>query len=191
MKPGKGRILILCAPSGGGKSTMAARLMDTFPRIRFSVSATTRAPRAGETDGVHYHFLTPQEFQRRVEAGLFLEHESFYNGTRYGTLKQAVEEMRDSGYFPLLDIDVKGGLRVRSLYPADSLSVFLMPPSLEVLESRLRARGTETEETIRTRMERSAMEVSLAPKFDHTVVNDELERAWSELRSIIETHLFS
>lgn len=186
-----GKLLILCAPSGGGKSTMAKRLMAEFPQIRFSISATTRAPRAGEEDGREYFFLSREEFLEKVATGAFLEHEEFYNGTLYGTLREQVDKMLISGYFPLLDVDVNGGLNVRSMYPDNSLALFLRPPSLEILKERLTARGTESPETIRIRLDRAGMELALAPRFDHIIVNDDLERAYSELRTLVERHLLN
>ncbi len=186
-----GKLLILCAPSGGGKSTMAKRLMADFPQIRLSISATTRAPRAGEEDGREYFFLSRAEFERKVADGEFLEHEEFYNGTLYGTLRAQVDKMLISGYFPLLDVDVNGGLNVRSMYPENSLAIFLRPPSLEILKERLIARGTESPETIQIRLERTEMELSVADRFDFVIVNDNLERAYGELRNLVERHLLN
>lgn len=187
----RGRILILCAPSGGGKSTMSKRLMADHPEIRLSVSATTRAPRAGETHGREYFFLTRESFLEKLEAGEFLEHNEFYNGTLYGTLRSEIDKMLENGYFPLLDVDVIGGLNVKSMMPDDTLSVFLMPPSLDVLRERLTARGTESDETLKTRLERADMELSMAPRFDFTVVNDDLDRAYGELDALITRHLLT
>jgi guanylate kinase len=189
MKPGK--LLILCAPSGGGKSTMAKRLMAEFPQIKFSVSATTRAPRAGEEHGREYYFLTRDEFLMRVKQGDFLEHEEFYNGTLYGTLREQVDKMMISGYFPLLDVDVNGGLNVRSMYPTTSLSIFLRPPSLQILRERLVLRGTESAETLEIRLARAEMELAKASDFDFEIINDELERAYGELRELVERHLLN
>lgn len=189
MNPGK--LLILCSPSGGGKSTMAKRLMAEFPQIRFSVSATTRSPRAGEEHGREYYFLSRAEFLMRVEQGDFLEHEEFYNGTLYGTLREQVDKMMISGYFPLLDVDVNGGLNVRSMYPTTSLSIFLHPPSLQILRERLVLRGTESAETLEIRLERAEMELAKASDFDFEIINDELERAYGELRELVERHLLN
>jgi len=185
------RILILCAPSGGGKSTMAKRLMADHPEIRLSVSATTRAPRTGEEHGREYVFLSRGEFRRRLDAGDFLEHNEVYNGTLYGTLRSEIDKMLENGYFPLLDVDVIGGLNVKSMMPDATYSVFLMPPNLDVLRQRLGARGTESPETLETRMARAEMELSMAPRFDATVVNDDLERAYRELDALINRHVLN
>lgn len=185
----RGKILILVAPSGGGKSTMTNRLLNDFDRIRFSVSATTRAPRKGEKDGVHYHYLSRDEFKKRIDQGEFLEWEEFYNGTMYGTLRPVVENDLDKGYFILLDIDVLGAKNVKQQYGDDALAVFISPPSLDVLEQRLRARGTESEQTLKTRLERAEKEMNYASEFDTVVVNDDLETAYSELKQIVSNYL--
>jgi len=178
----RGNIIILAAPSGAGKSTLAHRLLKDIDRIRFSVSATTRPPRPGEQQGVDYHFLSPEAFRQKVDQGAFLEWEEFYNGTRYGTLRSDVENQRDKGYFVLLDIDVLGAGTIKRIYGAQALSIFIKPPSLEELERRLRERGTENEETLRSRLERAREELSYQNRFDCVVVNDDLETAYGELR---------
>ncbi|MFU8812903.1 MAG: guanylate kinase [Balneolaceae bacterium] len=184
-----GRIIILVAPSGSGKSTIAKRLINEFPIIRFSVSATTRAPRTGETDGVDYHFLNENEFLKRKESGDFLESEKFYNGTRYGTLKSDVENQLEKGYFVLLDIDVLGALNVKQMYGDDALSIFISPPSLQELEKRLRNRGTEDEKALSVRLERASKEMQYAGRFDLNVVNDNLDQAYNDVKAAVEPFL--
>lgn len=170
---------------------MAKRLVADFPQIRFSISATTRAPREGEQNGRDYFFLSRAAFLAKIDAGEFLEHEEFYNGTLYGTLRDQVDKMLISGYFPLLDVDVNGGLNIRSIYPDNSLALFLRPPSLDILKGRLVARGTESPETVQIRLDRTEMELSLADRFDHIILNDNLERAYGELRNLVERHLLN
>jgi len=185
----RGKIIILAAPSGGGKSTMAKRLLREFPQIKFSVSATTRKPRKGESDGVDYHFLTKDEFQNRIDDNRFLEWEEFYNGTKYGTLKADVESELNKGYFVMLDLDVLGAVNVKKMYGKDALSIFISPPSLNVLEERLRLRGTESEESLSVRLERAKKEISYAGRFDIEVINDSLEQAYSEIKKAVQTFI--
>lgn len=189
--PAKGKIIILTAPSGSGKTTLANMLMKEFPRILFSVSATTRKPRENEVQGVNYYFLSPEEFDVRVRKGEFLEHETFYNGTRYGTLKSDVEKKLKNGYFVLLDIEVNGAKNIKDQFGDECLSIFVKPPSIQVLESRLRNRGTESEESLRTRLERVQMELAQADLFDALIINDELDNAYKQLKLIVEPFLNS
>ncbi|MCC5915005.1 MAG: guanylate kinase [Balneolaceae bacterium] len=187
----RGKIIILVAPSGGGKSTMTNRLLEDFDRIKFSVSATTRPPRKGEKEGVHYHFLSRDEFRNRIDRDEFLEWEEFYNGTMYGTLRSVVEKDLNKGYFILLDIDVLGAKNVKQMYGDETLAVFISPPSLDVLKERLKARGTESEETLKTRLERAEKEMSYISDFDTVVVNDDLETAYSEIKQIVSNFINS
>lgn len=189
MKPDKGKILILVSPSGGGKSTMTKKLLQDFDNIKFSVSATTRKPRPGEKDGVHYHFLSAKEFENRIQHNEFLEWEEFYNGTKYGTLRSDVEKELNKGYFVLLDIDVLGALNVKKMYGDEVLAIFIAPPSMDVLEQRLRTRGTENDETLQTRLKRSANEMKYKNHFDKVVINDDLESAYSEIRETVSTFI--
>tara|TARA_R110000868_G_scaffold37111_15_gene131682 strand:+ start:10257 stop:10829 length:573 start_codon:yes stop_codon:yes gene_type:complete len=181
----KGKVIILAAPSGGGKSTLAKKLFSEFEELKFSVSATTRSPRNGEENGVHYHFLTTTEFQQKIDEKDFLEWEEFYNGTRYGTLRSEVDKKLKTGYFILLDIDVKGAVNVKQIYGEDCLSLFIQPPSIAVLKQRLEARGTENEETLALRLERANEELEYADQFDHVIINDELEVAYSQLKEVV------
>jgi len=169
------KIVALTAPSGAGKTTIARRLTQAIPETRFSISATTRAPRPGELDGTDYFFLSEDEFRRRVEAGDFIEFET-YNSHLYGTLRSEIDRIASEGV-ALLDIDVRGALNVKRLYDGDAFTLFIKPPSLSILAERLRNRQTETQESLAGRLERAEMEMAYATDFDTVVVNDQLETA--------------
>lgn len=158
-------------------------------RMAFSISATSRRPREGEVDGRDYYFLSCDEFKTRVAAGDFLEWEEVYEGTCYGTLKSEVERLWTEGKVVVFDVDVNGGRNIKRHFGADALSIFVMPPSVEVLEQRLRNRGTESEESIGKRLARSAKELEEAPLFDVTIVNDDLQRAVEETKQVMEQFL--
>jgi len=177
----EGKLVIMVAPSGSGKSTMAHRLLRDFKELRFSVSATTRAPRAGETHGVEYFSLSDAEFDARVDQQAFLEWEMFYNGRRYGTLKSEVDHLLKKGYFILLDLEVNGALNVKRIYGDRCLAIFIEAPSLDILRQRLLARGTETEVSLALRLERAGYELQFRHHFDARVINDDLERTYQEI----------
>lgn len=188
-KPEEGKLIILVAPSGSGKTTIAHRLLKEYPKVKFSVSATTRRPREGEKHGEDYFFLSREIFDTKIEKGQFLEWEEFYNGTRYGTLRSEVDKLMESGYFPLLDIEVKGALNVKKQYGPRSVSIFIQPPSVEELKRRLIKRGTEDDASLETRLERAKKELTYADKFDYVVINDDLETAYNEVASIINSFI--
>lgn len=165
---------------------MAKKLLSEFSIIKFSVSATTRPPRKGEVDGKDYHFLSKGEFKKRVEKNQFLEWEEFYNGTMYGTLKADVESELDKGYFVMLDVDVLGALNVKQQFDEKALSIFIKPPTLDILEQRLRNRGTETEKTLSVRLQRAEKEIQYADRFDHVVINDKIETAYLEIKDAVQ-----
>jgi len=164
---------------------MAKKLLDDFDRIKFSVSATTRLPRQGEVNGREYYFMTREAFLERVKNKQFLEWEEFYNGTMYGTLKAHVESELEKGYFIMLDVDVLGALNVKQMYGDNALTIFIKPPSMIVLEQRLRNRGTESEKSLKTRLDRAQKEIAYAEKFDRIVVNDKIETAYSEIKEAV------
>ena len=182
------KIIALTAPSGSGKTTIARRVLAAFPAMTFSVSATTRPRRNHERDGVHYHFLSENEFRALIDARGFVEYEEVYPGCFYGTLCAEVE--RATAEAPiLLDIDVEGTLNVKRLYGDDALALFIRPPSLDVLAERLRRRKTETQETLRIRLDRARHELTYADRFDAVIVNDELEQAVDETIRLIRAFL--
>ncbi len=181
----QGKVIVFVAPSGAGKTTIAKRLLNDFSEIKFSISATTRTPRDRETDGQDYFFLSEKEFDRKVEENQFLEWE-YYNGNRYGTLKSEVDKMVESGYFPLLDIEVKGAKNIKKRYGSDAVSIFIQPPSIDELEKRLSKRGTESTNVVKSRLEQAKKEMKEAGYFDHVVVNDDLETAYNEIKAIIK-----
>ena len=187
---GDGRAIIFSAPSGAGKTTVVRHLMSNPDlALGFSVSATTRAPRAGETDGHDYHFLTVEEFASRLADQAFVEHEEVYEGLSYGTLCSEVERLWAEGRTPLFDVDVVGGQTLKSVFGDSALSIFVMPPSIEALELRLRGRGTEDEASVQKRLGKAAQELEAAPAFDVQLVNDDLETAFSEATQLVSNFL--
>ena len=178
-------VVVISGPSGAGKSSFVKALLGRYPRdLVYSVSATTRPRRAHETEGLDYFYLGREEFQRRVGSGEFIEHAEVH-GELYGTLKSQTEAVLHSGRNVLLDIDVQGGRSVRRIYP-DGVFIFVLPPSLADLEERLRARGTDSEERIRLRLENARREIAIAREYDYAVVNDDLEDATRKVLAIIE-----
>lgn len=186
---GKGKIIILVAPSGSGKTTIAKRLLKDFENLTFSVSATTRSPREGEKNGKDYHFLSPESFQKNIDNRNFIEWEEFYNGKRYGSLRSEVEKQLNSGYYVLFDIEVKGALNIKKQFKDDCLTIFIKPPSLEVLKERLLKRNTETTRTLKERLERAKMELEQEKKFDAVVINDNLKKAYAKVKKIVESFM--
>ena len=181
-----GKIIIVSAPSGTGKSTIIGQIIDdAMLNLGFSVSATSRKPRVGEVHGQHYYFLSDEEFCRRIDAGEFIEWEEVYAGTHYGTLASEVERVTGQGKNLILDIDVKGALNVKARYGARALAIFVMPPSVEALSHRLHSRGTDSEETIQRRLAKAEEEISYAPRFDRVIVNDSLPAAVAAMRAAI------
>ncbi|MBQ8045784.1 MAG: guanylate kinase [Bacteroidales bacterium] len=183
------KVIIFSAPSGSGKTTIIKRLLTYFPEFEFSISATSRQARAGEVDGQDYYFLTKELFDEKVKNDLFLEWEEVYAGTCYGTLKSEIERIWGNGKIVVFDVDVLGGMRLKEYFGSKALSIFVMPPSIEVLEQRLRIRNTETEEAIQKRLSRSSLELQHSTKFDLTVVNDVLEQAVDEAKINIQLFL--
>lgn len=183
------KLVIFSAPSGSGKTTIVRELLKRFPQFEFSISATSRQLRGAEQNGVDYHFMTNEEFKERVERGEFVEWEEVYAGTCYGTLKSEMERIWAKGNVIIFDVDVMGGINLKKLFGDDACSMFIMPPSVEELERRLRGRGTDSEEVIQKRIAKAEFELSKAPEFDYVVVNDILEDAVNEAETIISQFL--
>jgi guanylate kinase len=178
-------IILITAPSGAGKTSITKYLLQEFPSLSFSISATTRLPRGNEQDGVDYYFLSLSDFQKKIAENAFLEWEMVYEGKYYGTLLSELDRMWDLGLVPLLDIDVKGAIHVQQKFPESTLSFFIEAPSLEALETRLRGRGTDTEENIQTRLNKAQYEMSFKQHFNHIIINDNLDEACKKTASLI------
>jgi guanylate kinase len=184
-----GKLLLFCGPSGSGKTTIVHHLLDSDARLKFSVSATTRARRANETDGVDYFFISIPEFQKKISEDAFVEWEQVYPGGYYGTLKSEIQNIWSEGKVPVFDVDVEGGLKIKSIYKDKLLAVFVSPPSVDALHKRLKARNSETPESFKTRIEKSEHEMTYAFQFDRIIVNDQLEFALKEARLLVNDFL--
>lgn len=184
-----GKLVVFSAPSGSGKTTIVRELLKRFPQFEFSISATSRKPRGQEQHGVDYYFLSNEEFAQRVANNEFVEWEEVYQGTCYGTLKSEMERIWAKGNVIIFDVDVMGGISLKRIFGDDACSMFIMPPSVEELERRLRGRGTDAEDVIQKRIAKADFELSKASEFDYTVVNDDLQTAVEEAVVIIENFL--
>lgn len=178
-------LLVLCSPSGGGKSTVARHILRTRKTVRFSVSATTRAQRPKEIPGKDYHFLTKDDFQSKIAADELAEYEEIF-GNYYGTLKSEINTAVEKGHVLLFDVDVKGAFNLKKAYPDATLTVFLAPVSTDVLEKRLRKRNTETDEQIRKRLERAKMEIEMSKECDVVIINDVLQVTLDEIDKLLD-----
>ena len=185
----KGMLLVISGPSGTGKGTLIERLMKEDPTLVFSVSATTRAPRPGEIDGVHYHFVTNERYDQLVAENAFVEYANVH-GNRYGTLRSEVYERLERGENVVLDIDVQGALNVIAS-EKEKVSIFILPPSMQELRARLTGRGTETEEAVERRLHNAVWEISQKDKYQYKVINDDLESCLRTLQAIIEAEKHS
>ena len=181
----KHKVIIFSAPSGSGKSTVIGHLLEKCSELELSISATSRAPRGEEKNGVEYYFLTTEEFEQKIEAGEFVEYEQVYKGSYYGTLRSELQRIWDKGHIILFDVDVKGGVNLKKIFGDDALSVFIQAPSVEVLRERLVKRGTDTPEAIETRVAKAREEMEYAPQFDRILINDDLAICLAEAEQIV------
>lgn len=187
----QGKLLILSAPSGSGKTTIVKHLLKFFPNLEFSISACSRPMRNGEIDGKDYHFLSVDEFKRRIANNEFIEWEEVYTGSYYGTLKSEIERIWAKNNIVVFDVDVKGGVNLKKIFGANALSIFVMPPSIEVLKQRLENRCTETPESVSKRVGKAADEMAYSNQFDKILVNDNLEKSFEEAVSLVKTFINS
>lgn len=185
----EGKLIIFSAPSGAGKTTIVHHLLKVFPDLEFSVSACSREMRKGEAYGVDYYFLSVEEFKEKIERGEFVEWEEVYKDNFYGTLRSEVERIWKKGKHVIFDVDVIGGINLKKQFGSNALSVFVMPPSIEHLENRLKSRETETPESISRRMGKAEQELKTANQFDKIILNDKLEHAFEEAERIVEEFL--
>lgn len=185
MEPGK--VFVITGPSGVGKGTLIARVRTELPQLELSTSATTRAPRPGEVDGREYHFLDQAEFERRVQAGRFVEHAT-YSGNRYGTLASEIEDRIEEGRPVILEVELQGARQIRNRIE-DSVQVFILPPTVDALRERLESRGTDDEAAIDRRLETAATELEAASEFQHQIVNGDVDLATEELAAVIRAEL--
>ena len=184
-----GKLVIFSAPSGSGKTTIVRELHSRFPQFEFSVSATSRAPRGAERDGIDYFFLSPEAFRQAVREDRFVEWEEVYEGTCYGTLRSEVERIWAKGNVIVFDVDVIGGLNLKRIFGNDACAIFVMPPSIEVLRQRLVSRDTDAPEVIDRRVAKAEFELTKASEFDRVVINDDLGTAVEEVSGILRQFL--
>lgn len=185
------KVIIFSAPSGSGKTTLVKYALENFPELAFSVSCTTRNPRGTEHNGVDYHFISPDDFRRKISEDAFVEFEEVYRDKYYGTLKSEVENIWNRGKAVIFDVDVKGGIALKRYFGEKALSVFVMPPSVQELERRLISRNTDDSETIRTRVEKATEEMKYCSSFDETVINTDLDTAKKDVTLLIRNFLNS
>jgi len=184
-------MIVVSAPSGSGKTTLVKYLLNIFPDLKFSISATTRPSRGKEISGIDYHFLNKKSFINAIKDKSFIEYEEVYPGTYYGTLKSELEKIWSKNKIVIFDIDVVGGLNIKKQFSQNTLSIFIKPPNIETLESRLRNRQTDSLEKIKIRISKAKKELALSEKFDFTLVNDDLEIAKSKIEEIVNEFIFN
>ncbi|MFZ4521933.1 MAG: guanylate kinase [Bacteroidales bacterium] len=184
-----GKAIIVSAPSGAGKTTMVKHLLKVVNRLEFSISACSRKQREGEVDGRDYYFISAEDFRNKIVHDEFVEWQEVYPGSYYGTLKSEMDRIWSLGKSPIFDVDVVGGVNLKKYFGAQGLGIFIHPPSIEELETRLKKRGTESEETLRKRVDKAAYELTFAPSFDKIIINDNLEVKCREIVDVVEAFL--
>lgn len=185
----QGKVIVVSAPSGAGKTSIVRHLLDAVPELKFSISATTRSKRDYEINGKDYYFITPDEFRTRIANNEFLEWQEVYTDQFYGSLKCEVERIWENGDTVIFDVDVLGGLNIKKFYGDHALAVFIQPPSLQELENRLKNRGTETPESLKRRLDKAEFEISFANQFDTIILNDDLATAQQEMITLVKNFL--
>lgn len=185
------KLIIITAPSGADKTSITRYLMREFPVLEFSISAATRQPRGNEKDGVDYYFISPDDFQQKIQQKEFAEWEMVYEGKYYGTLKSELKRIWNKQHVPVLDIDVKGAIHIQQQYPENKLSIFVEPPSVDELKKRLMSRGTESEESLQARVNKASYELSFKDHFDEVILNDNLENACRKAKELVQRFLQS
>jgi len=183
------KVIIFSAPSGSGKTTLVKYALEQFPELEFSISCTTRQPRGSEIHAVDYHFISPDEFRQKISDDAFVEYEEVYTDKYYGTLKSEVEKIWDNQKVVIFDVDVKGGISLKKYFKEKALSIFIEPPSIEELERRLISRNTDDAETIKTRVAKAGEEMLYAKDFDVIVINENLDQAKKEIKTLIENFI--
>ncbi|MDB5198584.1 MAG: guanylate kinase [Chitinophagaceae bacterium] len=186
MKKEYQKMIVITAPSGAGKTSITRHLMKVFPQLAFSISAATRKPRSNEKNGIDYYFISVEEFQKKILNEEFVEWEMVYEGKYYGTLKSELRRMWNNEQVPVLDIDVQGAIHVQKEYPVNSLFIFIKPPSIDELKRRLESRGSESAESIQTRVSKAAYELSFVNQFSHVIENKDFETACKEAEQIVK-----
>jgi guanylate kinase len=182
-------MIVVSAPSGAGKTTIVKHLLNTFPQLGFSVSATSRKMREGEEDGREYYFMSTEDFRRMIGQEKLLEWQEVYPGSYYGTQVSEVERMAAHGQFPVFDVDVVGGLNIKKMYCENALAIFIRPPSYEILEARLRSRATDSEESLQKRLSKAKWELGFEKDFDQVIINDKLEDALLQAEELVKEFL--